>query len=143
MPVPWPPTVPRPFRRAGLPRCRRSCRRRLSWCIANLFDGLINGRLIDAFFPREQTCLLRRALPLGFGLLRQMFVEQQAIFFGQMLNSLQNFLKGLAHGNFLLGGWRSIRLEQVASNGSYTAGHRGERQHCAGRGMGGAKTVGV
>ena len=67
--------------------------------MAHAFDSAINRCLVDALFASQATRLLNLALPLGFRLLGQMIFQQQALFPGQTLDAIQDFMYGFAHGN--------------------------------------------
>jgi hypothetical protein len=67
--------------------------------IADVLDGLVNVRLVDPFLQGQTAGFVRLPLPLGFRELRQTLVQQQPIFLGQLLDSLEDFLDGFTHGN--------------------------------------------
>ncbi len=75
--------------------------------MADAFNCLVNGRLINPFLLRQPAGLLRFALPFGFRKLREFLIEYQPIFLGQLLNSLEDFLNGFTHGNTSRGRMRN------------------------------------
>jgi hypothetical protein len=67
--------------------------------MACVLDGPVNGSLVNPFFEGQPTGFFRLALPRGFRELLQTLFQQQSIFFGKLLDSLEDFLDGFTHGS--------------------------------------------
>jgi predicted nuclease of predicted toxin-antitoxin system len=69
----------------------------LSRGIAQVMDGLIDRRLIQAPFAGGPSRELGLALPLSLGDFGQPLFEEQAILFGELFDAAKYFTYGLTH----------------------------------------------